>query len=270
MKSVRITAAGAVLVACLSFLTAPARACDERFIKSCEKAAAATFAAEQGASEPSARRSSKRVKVVASRKAKHSRLVKRSSGPRFALRSARRSVLAAGDEGQAHETPMARRFRGFIAPQPLAQNAFEALRKPRAVALDFDAAPIVPTAETVTAAAPAPVEAAAVPATPPTATVTTPKQNRLASRQVALFDVASAESRPVTLPDLPPVKPVVRVAQADVAAPPAAPTPVVQAVVSESPLPAPQPSGGFSIHGLVLALCGALGAASALRFVVGA
>jgi len=28
------------------------------------------------------------------------------------------------------ETPLARRFRGFINPQPLAQNAFEALRKP--------------------------------------------------------------------------------------------------------------------------------------------
>jgi len=29
------------------------------------------------------------------------------------------------------DTPMARRFRGFINPQPIAQNAFEALRKPK-------------------------------------------------------------------------------------------------------------------------------------------
>ena len=36
MMSVRITAAGAVAVALLAFLTAPVSACDERFIKKCE------------------------------------------------------------------------------------------------------------------------------------------------------------------------------------------------------------------------------------------
>ena len=56
MLSVRVTAAGAVFVVCLSFLTAPARACDDRFIKKCEKASAAAAAAEEAASEPSARR----------------------------------------------------------------------------------------------------------------------------------------------------------------------------------------------------------------------
>jgi hypothetical protein len=48
-------------------------------------------------------------------------------------------------------------------------------------------------------------------------------------------------------------------------APPAMP----QAVVTEAPpaKPADEP-GRFPVHKLVLALCGALGAASALRFIV--
>jgi len=67
------------------------------------------------------------------------------------------------------------------------------------------------------------------------------------------MELASAQSRPVTLADLAPVKPAI-----------AAPV-----IVSEAPAPAPQPNQ-FPVHGLVLALCGALGAASALRFIVGA
>jgi hypothetical protein len=202
------------------------------------------------------------VKVVASRRAKHSRLLRRNSGPRFAVR---RPVLAAGGDVQPSGSPMARRFRGFIAPQPLAVNAFEALRKPRALPLDFEAAPILPPSEP----AAVPVETATADA-PTVTTVTTPKQDRLASKPAALMVLASAESRPVTLPELPPVKPAARPVLAE-AAPQLAPAPaapVVQAVMTEAP-PAPQPSR-FSIHGLVLALCGALGAASALRFIVGA
>ena len=106
--------------------TAPARACDDRFIKKCEKASAAAAAAEEAASEPSARRGSRRVKVVASRSAKHSRFVKRTQAPRFASRSARRLVLASASERPValrSESPLARRFRGFIDPQPIAQNA---------------------------------------------------------------------------------------------------------------------------------------------------
>ena len=68
------------------------------------------------------------------------------------------------------------------------------------------------------------------------------------------MELASAESRLVTLPPLPAK-----------AAEPAAPAP---AVVSAAPPGEPQSK--FSFHGLVLALCGALGAASALRFIVGA
>jgi hypothetical protein len=73
------------------------------------------------------------------------------------------------------------------------------------------------------------------------------------------MELASAQSRPVALGDLAPVK----LAQAE---PAAATAPVI---VAEAPAPTPQPSQ-FPVHGLVLALCGALGAASALRFIVGA
>jgi hypothetical protein len=255
MLSVRVTAAGAVFVVCLSCFTAPARACDDRFIKKCEKASAAAASAGE-ASEPAARRgSAKRVKVVASRSARHSRFVKRTQAPRFAARNARRLVLASAAERPValrSESPLARRFRGFIDPQPLAQNSFEALRRPHLIALDFEAAAIVPPVDVADAAPAAGTPAPAA----PVAVATTPKQDKLA--KPVQMELASAQSRPVTLADLAPVKPAK--AETAVAAP---------VIVTEAPAPEPQPNR-FSIHGLVLALCGALGAASALRFIVGA
>jgi hypothetical protein len=251
MLSVRVTAAGAVVVVCLSFLTAPARACDDRFIKKCEKTSAAAAAAEEAASEPAAKRgSAKRVKVVTSRTTRHARLVKRTQAPRFASRSARQLVLASASERPValrSESPLARRFRGFIDPQPIAQNTFEALRKPHLIALDLDAVAIIPAVDVVNAAPAAETPAQAAPVTAATA----PKQDKLAKS--VQMELASAQSRPVTLADLAPVKPAI-----------AAPV-----IVSEAPAPAPQPNQ-FPVHGLVLALCGALGAASALRFIVGA
>ena len=251
MLSVRVTAAGAVVVVCLSFLTAPARACDDRFIKKCEKTSTAAAAAEEAASEPVAKRgSAKRVKVVTSRTTRHARLVKRTQAPRFASRSARQLVLASASERPValrSESPLARRFRGFIDPQPIAQNTFEALRKPHLIALDLDAVAIIPAVDVVNVAAAAETPAQAAPVTAATA----PKQDKLAKS--VQMELASAQSRPVTLADLAPVKPAI-----------AAPV-----IVSEAPAPAPQPNQ-FPVHGLVLALCGALGAASALRFIVGA
>ena len=92
MLSVRITAAGAVFVCCASFLTAPARACDDRYLGKCEKAAAAQ-AAEEGGTATSAKRSAKRVKVVAAaRQSRHARLRQRQA-PRFATRFARHVAL---------------------------------------------------------------------------------------------------------------------------------------------------------------------------------
>jgi len=255
MLSVRVTAAGAVVVVCLSFLTAPARACDDRFIKKCEKTSAAVAAAEEAASEPAAKRgSAKRVKVVTSRTTRHARLVKRTQAPRFASRSARQ--LASASERPValrSESPLARRFRGFIDPQPIARNTFEALRRPHLIALDLDAVAIIPAGDVANAA---PAAETPAPAAPVTA-ATTPKQDKLA--KPVQMELASAQSRPVTLADLAPVKPA-RAETAAIAAP---------VIVSEAPAPAPQPNQ-FPVHGLVLALCGALGAASALRFIVGA
>ena len=125
------------------------------------------------------------------------------------------------------------------------------------IALDFEAAAIVPPVD-VPDAAPAAAEAAP-PAAPGSTVTTTPKQDKLARPAPAQMTLASAESRPVALSDLAPVKPA-KAETAAVAAP---------VIVTEEPAPAPSPSP-FPIHGLVLALCGALGAASALRFIVGA
>ena len=256
MLSVRVTAAGAVVVVCLSFLTAPARACDDRFIKKCEKASAAAAAAEEAAAAPVARRSaSKRVKVIASRQAKHSRFVRRAHAPRFAARSVRPVAQGQAERmtASSSQTALSRRFQGFIDPQPIAQNAFEALRKPHAMALDFEAAAIVPLAESAEIAA-----AEAAPAISAASIATTPKQDKLVAKPAALIELASAESRPIVLPDLPAAKPGTKQATA---------APVMVAEASSAP--AGQEKSGFSFHGLVLALCGALGAASALRFVVG-
>jgi len=260
MLSVRITAAGAVFVACLSFLTAPARACDDRFIKKCEKVSAAAAAAEEAAAAPAAKRSgSKRVKLIASRQAKHSRLVRRAHAPRFAARSAR--LVAQGQAERmtapSSQSAISRRFHGFIAPQPIAQNAFEALRKPHAIALDFEAVAIVPPAEGAEV-----VAAETAPAEPAGNVATMPKQDKLVAKPASPIELASAESRPVVLADFPSTRSGMKQAAA-LAAP---------VIMTESPpsAPADEQKSRFSFHGLVLALCGALGAASALRFVVGA
>ena len=160
------------------------------------------------------------------------------------------------------------------SPKPLADNAFEVLRKPHLVALDFDAAAIV--TPSAAADAPPPVSAEAAPATvasaaavlnaagpaittaPKPAVTTTPKQDKIAAKPAAM-ELAAAESKPVTLAPL---------ASRPAAEPPVAPA-MVQASLTQAPLETPQPNR-FSIHSLVLALCGALGAASALRFIVGA
>jgi len=85
MNSVRITAAGAVAFACLSFLTAPVSACDERYVKKCERAsAAAAVAAEEAAAAPVAKRKSARGQAVTPRPSRHARFVKRTHAPRFA------------------------------------------------------------------------------------------------------------------------------------------------------------------------------------------
>jgi hypothetical protein len=256
----------------LSFLTAPARACDDRYFNGCEKAAAAAANDEAGAAPA---RRAKRVKVVAASRSRQTRLERRRRAPRFAARLARREVRDEAAEASARSSstpsssPMARRFRGFIDPQPIAQNAFEALRKPHLRSPDFDAVPVLPVV--AAAALPTPPAPAAAPAPArSTAVATTQKQDRLVVKPVSLLsagsmELASAESRPVTLPPAPPAAAAAAIAPAPSAAPAAA----APTIVTQSPPAEPQ-KGKFSFHGLVLALCGALGAASALRFIVGA
>jgi hypothetical protein len=267
MLSVRITAAGAVFVCCLAFSTAPARACDDRYFNKCEKAAAAAAGDESAAPARHARR----VKIVAASRARHGRFARHRQAPRFAANLPRRERDESAEPAAPSDSPMARRFRGFIDPQPISQNAFEHMRKPHVMPLDFDTAAAMPVIDLAdTALPPAPAAANPPPAPEPAsaATVTTTaKQDRLVAKPVALkpaapkpdafMELASAESRPVTLPPVP--------------APAAAPARAAAAptIVTEAP-PADPQKGNFSFHGLVLALCGALGAASALRFIVGA
>ena len=262
--SVRITAAGAVALTILAFLTAPVSACDERFIKKCERAAAAAAAAAEEQSAPVAKRKSAgRVQLVISRRGKL-HFAKRTHAPRFASRG--RMVLASSESrltSLAPESALARRFRGFIDPRPMSQNAFEVWRKPHVAPLNLEPPASVP-AESAPVVVAEPVEAEA-----PQGAVAAAKQDRVAPKAMEL---ASAESRPVMLPDQAPVKAPI-VAQTDTVRPAAQANIVPQAAqvfVSEAP-PAsdPQPNR-FSIHQLVIALCGALGAAGALRFIVGA
>jgi len=244
MLSVRVAAAG-VVVASLCCVAAPAGACDfDRNQKKCDRELAARAEADSAAE----RKSVKRVKTASSRRAKHVRTVKGRHAPRFAVQREGGMTLASSSARMTTVLPesvLARRFRGFIDPRPVAENSFEALRKPHLVSLDFDAAAIAsPTA--TAEAMPEPLPGVA----------TAPKQDKIA--KPAAMELASAESKPVTLAPVQPAEPA-----------PAPQPATVQASLTASP-PADDPPSRFSIHSLVLALCGALGAASALRFIVGA
>src|SRR3954447_18198080 len=203
--SVRITAAGAVAFAFLTYLTAPVSACDERYIKKCEKASASAAATEEQAAPAARRRPAGRVQVVTSHRSRHVRFVKRMRAPEFATRG--RMVLTSAESRMttvAPESPLARRFRGFIDPTPLAQNSFEALRKPHIVAVNMELPVALPaeSAPVVAQAPPAPPAAARPPAAPQAAapaTGATVKQDRPAPQPA--MELASAESRPVKLPD---------------------------------------------------------------------
>jgi hypothetical protein len=231
MKSVRMLAAGAVALFALPVLTAPVRACDDRFIKKCEAESEAAFLAEQPATWPVPRRKNVRPRASAAAERPEARRAPRFVRP---VRAEPALALAAGEQHPAAlpDSPLARRFRGFIDPQPMTVNSFEDLRRPRLDAEHLAPAPALPANEAV--AGPdevvgVDVSAAAVPA----AVVTAPPQ-------------AAAEP--------------VAVAEAKMPAPLFA-----QSVTPSSDDGAP---GGFPFHKLVLTLCAALGVASALRFIV--
>lgn len=266
MSSVRSTASGAVVVALLlACLTAPVSACDERFVKACERAAKTAVVPVTQDSAPAAKKKSiKRVHVLASKRVKHVRFVARRA-PGFAVKQAGMELASASAQPVAlRESALSRRFRGFIDPRPMAQHAFEILRKPHLMLANLEPPEAGPTIEA----------ADMVPAVPiiPAVSVASARQDRVAP-QPAMIQLASAESRPVVLPDLP----------RHAAAPASAGAPILaaanvapvtamafQAVVSEAPAAPASPPNPFSFHALMLAICGALGAASALRFIVGA
>ena len=221
------------------------------------------------------RRVVRHVRLVASAGDKRARVVTRTRAPGFSKHD--RGISLASDSSRsvtlAPESTLARRFRGFIDPQPISDNAFEALRKPHLVALNMEPAATMPAAPI---AAPETTEAAKAADT--TASVApTAKQDRVAP----VAGVEQTVTRQAVLADALAAKPL---AQTETAASPAlaapalasagsqaASTPQVmpQAAMTEAPpaKPADEP-GRFPVHKLVLALCGALGAASALRFIV--
>jgi hypothetical protein len=274
MVSVRVTAAGAVIVLSLAYFTAPVSACDDRYAKKCEKAGAVeAVAGEQAESAPAKRRIVRHVRLVASTSGKRTRLVTRTHAPGFTVTRERRMTLASDSArltALAPESTLARRFRGFIDPQPIADNAFEALRKPHLVALNMEPAAAMSVGSI---AAPETAEAATKAADNTASIAAAVKQDRIAP--VASADQAPTMSRQVALTDALAAKPV---AQSEAVASPvlavvpqgsSAPQVMSQAVLTEAPpaKPADEP-GRFPVHKLVLALCGALGAASALRFIV--
>ena len=158
------------------------------------------------------------------------------------------------------KSALARRFRGFIDPTPMALHTFEALRKPHVVALNLEP-PVAPAQEAAPIVAEAPAQS---PATAPVAAAK-PGPHRAAASLLRSrrWSLHRRKSKRVTLPDPAPAK------SEPVAAANASPAP--QAFFSVAPpQPDQPPSSGFPVHQLVIALCGALGVAGALRFVVGA
>jgi hypothetical protein len=276
MSSVRVTAAGAVIVASLACFTAPVSACDDRYARKCEKAAAAEAAAAEGQAEsaPAKRRIVRHVRLVAASSGKRTRLVARKRAPGFTVKRERGMTLASDSTRLTTlvpESALARRFRGFIDPQPIADNAFEALRKPHLIALNMEPAAAmqaisVAPPETAEAASKAPDNAASIAVAAKQDRITPvvgAEQAPTVTRQVALTDALAA--KPVAQVEAVASPVLASAAPQASSAPPAMP----QAVVTEAPpaKPADEP-GRFPVHKLVLALCGALGAASALRFIV--
>jgi hypothetical protein len=244
MKSVRMLATGAVALFVFSGLTAPVRACDDRFIKKCEAEAEAAFLAERDAATPAApRRKSMRVRAAAPAVrpvVRHAAVPQvapaapAATKPNDAFRLASEEASAPA----APESPLLRRFRGFIDPQPMTVNSFEALRRPQLDAQHLTPAPAMPTEEVAVAA-----DDEIVVAEVPSEAAVPPAPNAAAP--------AAASPAPAVAP----------------AAQPAPPVQAVPAPTEATAAPSDAP-GGFPLAKLALTLCAALGVASALRFIV--
>jgi hypothetical protein len=170
----RITAAGAAMLAGLTFAASPTRACDSRYGATCEAPAPAAATAPTPIQPIVRGRKPHRVaKVQPERKAHHGKRA------RLALSHHRRRPVAEPAEADLEpvaptrlaiavpvrqETSAARRFREFLNPQSFALAANEDLRRPRLLAAHFSGEIADPDA--VAAALSGPVEPVAQEAAP--------------------------------------------------------------------------------------------------------
>lgn len=228
MKSVRMLAAGAVALFTLPILTAPVRACDDRFLKKCETESEAAFRAEtEAATTPTPKRRTQHVRTTFEKPAARRARVAQPHVVARTRPAAPEPSMALQDRPAAlPESPMTRRFRGFIDPQPMTVNSFEDLRRPRLDAEHLTPAATLAANDTVAADEPG-VE---------------PESAILTSEMVP-----------------PPAAEPLVVAQAGLPAP---------TLAQAASAPDDGKPGGFPFHKLVLTLCAALGVASALRFIV--
>jgi hypothetical protein len=160
------------------------------------------------------------------------------------------SLASVSSQSATSESVIQRRFRGFIAKTSMSTNTFEMMRKPRldsshmaAAAAVTQVAMVAPSMDEGAAGAVAQAPAAQAPAAQALAVQSADTE----TTGSASFQLASASEVIVSEP------PVTKPAQ-----------------VVETAKPAEQPDDSLPLRELFLALCGALTAASALRFVVGA
>jgi hypothetical protein len=190
-----------------------------------------------GRSAANARRKvawAKQGKPRAAQRARHAKWKSVKDRRQHARRSL--TLASASSQSPTGDSAIQRRFRGFIAPVAMSTNAFEVMRKPRLDSSHLAPAVAISVTEPVMVAPSMTASAVPAPSAEPETTG-------------SAFQLASAES--------------VVVGEPPVRAP-------AQVVESAKPKPAETPSDSLPLRELFLALCGALTAASAVRFVVGA
>jgi hypothetical protein len=268
MVSARVLVYGAVVAAGLAFLSPSGSACDNRYPKSCAPRVAPAVetnqatkvakskvrtvkrkAARTAKSASNARRkvaqqrraSAKRKAAVRSQaKWKSAKQADRRRSARAAVQQRRKvDAASASTPSLTSESAIQRRFRGFIGPKPMSTNVFEVMRQPR---LDSShMAPAVAVAAAVTDVA------MVAPSIEESAPSVVAQGAEVETTGSAGYQLASAGEVVVSEPPI--VKP---------------------ASVIEMAAPVEKPSDSLPLRELFLALCGALTAAGAVRFVVGA
>jgi len=279
MVSARVIAYGAVVAAGLALLSPSGSACDNRYTQACAPQVAPAVETNQATKvaksnvrtvKRKAIRTAKspanaRRKVAAAQResVKRSAAVRRHAKWKSASKADRRrnasvvveqrrkavNLASVSSQSATGESVIQRRFRGFIAPVSMSTNVFEVMRKPRldsshmAPAPATEVAMVAPSMDEGAANAMAQAPAAQA----PVAQAAVAQGAETETTGSAGFQLASASEVIVSEP--PAAKP---------------------AQVVETAKPAEQPGDSLPLRELFFALCGALTAASALRFVVGA